>query len=86
VITEQETRTRHSRRKRDVNSYHYRPKGALQITCGLLAARAVWASSWLVFIPFGLCYLWLIAISIVLIGRARAVENPQRAAQGLSVP
>jgi len=59
--------------------------GAL-IAGGLLAARAVWASSALVFIPFGLCYLWLIAISIVLIRRARASENPQRAAQGLSVP
>jgi len=56
------------------------------IAGGLLAARAIWASSGLVFVPFGLCYLWLIAISIVLIGRARAVENPQRAAQGLSVP
>jgi hypothetical protein len=55
------------------------------IAGGLLAARAVWASSGLVFVPFGLCYLWLIAISIVLIRRARALENPQRAAQELIV-
>jgi hypothetical protein len=40
------------------------------IAGGLLAARAVWASSGLAFVPFGLCYLWLIAISIVLIRRA----------------
>jgi hypothetical protein len=53
------------------------------IAGGLLAARAVWASSGLVFVPFGLCYLWLIAISIVLIRRAS--ENPQRAAHGLIV-
>jgi len=56
------------------------------IAGGLLAARAVWASSGLVFIPFGLCYLWLFAISIVLIRRARASENPQRETQGLIVP
>jgi hypothetical protein len=56
------------------------------IAVGLLAARAVWASSGLVFLPFGLCYLWLIAISIALIRRPRAVEHPQREAQGLSVP
>jgi len=48
------------------------------IAGGLLAARAVWASSGLVFIPFGLCYLWLIAISIVLIRRAGASEHTQR--------
>jgi hypothetical protein len=51
--------------------------GAL-IAVGLLGARAVWASSGLVFIPFGLSYLWLIAISIVLIRRAPAPESPQR--------
>src|SRR5262245_21978220 len=56
------------------------------IAGGLLAARAVWASSGLVFIPFGLCYLWLIAISVVLIRRARATESPQRASQRLIVP
>ena len=56
------------------------------IAGGLLAARAAWASSGLVFVPFGLCYLWLIAISIVLIRRARATESPQRASQGLVVP
>jgi hypothetical protein len=56
------------------------------IAGGLLAARAVWASSALVFVPFGLCYLWLIAISIVLIRRAGAAENPHRVSQGLVVP
>jgi hypothetical protein len=56
------------------------------IASGLLAARAIWASSGLVFIPFGLCYLWLIAISIVLIRRARASENPQHVSHGLIVP
>jgi hypothetical protein len=56
------------------------------IAVSLLAARAVWASSGLVFVAFGLCYLWLIAISIVLIRRARASENPQRVSQGLIVP
>ncbi len=56
------------------------------IAVGLLAARAVWASSGLVFVPFGLCYLWLIAISIVLMRRAGATENPQRVSQGLIVP
>jgi hypothetical protein len=55
------------------------------IAVGLLAARAVWASSGLVFVPFGLCYLWLIAISIVLMRRAGAAENPQRVSQGLIV-
>src|SRR5262249_41147044 len=53
------------------------------IAGGLLAARAIWASSGLVFVPFGLCYLWLIAISIVLIRRAGTTESPQRASQGL---
>ena len=56
------------------------------IAGGLLAARAVWASSGLVFVPFGLCYLWLIAISVVLIHRARATESPNRASQGMVVP
>ena len=50
--------------------------GGVLIAGGLLAARAIWASSGLVFIPFGLCYVWLIAISIVLIRRARASEQP----------
>jgi hypothetical protein len=45
---------------------------SVPIAGGLLAARAVWASSGLVFVPFGLCYLWLIAISVVLIRRASA--------------
>ncbi len=48
------------------------------IAGGLLAARAVWASSALVFVPFGLCYLWLIAISIVLIRRASAGQPAPR--------
>jgi hypothetical protein len=48
------------------------------IAVGLLTARAAWASSGLVFIPFGLCYLWLIAISIVLIRRASAGQNTLR--------
>jgi len=48
------------------------------IAGGLLAARAVWASSGLVFVPFGLCYLWLIAISIVLIRRASAGQPAPR--------
>jgi hypothetical protein len=56
------------------------------IAGGLLAARAVWASSELVFVPFGLCYLWLIALSVVLIRRARAVENLQHVSQGLISP
>ena len=60
--------------------------GGVLIAGGLLAARAVWASSGLVFIPFGLCYLWLIAISIVLIRGTRASENPQRESQRLIVP
>jgi hypothetical protein len=55
------------------------------IAIGLLAARAAWASSQLVFIPFLFCYLWLITTSVVLIRRARAPEKPRRAAQGLSV-
>lgn len=53
------------------------------IAGGLLAARAVWASTSLAFIPFGLCYLWLIAVSIALIRGARTVEQPQREAQTL---
>jgi hypothetical protein len=56
------------------------------IAGALLVARAVWASSQLVFIPFGLCYLWLIATSVVLIRRARAPEKSQRAAQSVIVP
>src|SRR6266545_7753965 len=48
------------------------------IAGGLLAARAVWASSGLVFVPFGLCYLWLIATSIVLIRRASAGQPAPR--------
>jgi hypothetical protein len=40
------------------------------IAVGLLAARAVWASSALVFVPFCIFYLWLIALSVVLIRRA----------------
>jgi hypothetical protein len=56
------------------------------IAVGLLAARAVWASSGLVFVPFLFSYLWLIAISVILIRRARTSENPQRASQGLIVP
>ncbi|HEU5103715.1 MAG TPA: hypothetical protein VFU22_32085, partial [Roseiflexaceae bacterium] len=50
---------------------------------GLLAARAVWASTGLVFIPFGLCYLWLIATSVVLTRRARAPEHTQHESHGL---
>jgi hypothetical protein len=60
--------------------------GGVLIAGGLLAARAVWASSGLVFVPFLLCYIWLIAISVVLIRRARATESPQRISQGLTVP
>ena len=56
------------------------------IAGALLVARAAWASSGLVFVPFGLCYLWLIAISIVLMRRAGASENPLHEAQGLIVP
>ena len=56
------------------------------IAAGLLAARAIWASSGLVFIPFGLCYLWLIATSIVLIRGARVPVAPQRQSQGLTSP
>jgi hypothetical protein len=52
------------------------------IAVGLLAARAVWASSGLVFIPFGMSYLWLIAVSTVLIRRARAGEPAQRESYG----
>jgi hypothetical protein len=58
----------------------------LTIAGGLLAARAAWASSGLVFVPFIFCYLWLIAISIVLIRGTRASENPQRESQRLIVP
>jgi hypothetical protein len=65
---------------------HWLGWAGILIACGLLAARAVWASSGLVFIPFGLCYLWLIAISVVLIRRAGAAESPHRASQGLIVP
>jgi hypothetical protein len=55
------------------------------IAGGLLAARAIWASSGLVFIPFGFCYLWLIAISVVLLRRAGASERrPREAVQPLS--
>ncbi|MFL5802344.1 MAG: hypothetical protein ACJ8CR_11475 [Roseiflexaceae bacterium] len=65
---------------------HWLGWAGVTIAGGLLAARAVWASSGLVFVPFGLCYLWLIAISVVLIRRTRASENPQRASHGLIVP
>lgn len=58
----------------------------VMIAAGLLAARAVWATSGLVFIPFGLCYFWLIAISVVLIRRAGATASPQLVSQGLIVP
>jgi len=47
------------------------------ITAGLLAARAVWASSDLVFVPFILFYLWLIAVSGVLIRRTSGNPRPQ---------
>jgi hypothetical protein len=50
---------------------------------GLLVARAIWASSGLVFIPFGLCYLWLIAVSVVLLRRARTPERTRRESVGL---
>jgi len=50
----------------------------LLIAGGLLAARAVWATSALAFIPFFLCYLWLIAISVVLIRRASAGQPAPR--------
>jgi hypothetical protein len=50
----------------------------LLIAGGLLAARAVWATSALAFIPFCLCYLWLIAISVVLIRRASAGQPAPR--------
>jgi hypothetical protein len=42
------------------------------VAVGLLAARAAWASSGLVFLPFIFCYLWLLALSIVLIRGASA--------------
>ena len=48
------------------------------IAGGLLAARAVWASSGIVFIPFIVCYFWLIAVSIVLIRRASAGQPAPR--------
>jgi hypothetical protein len=48
------------------------------IAGALLVARAVWASSGLVFVPFGLCYLWLIAVSIVLIRGASAGQAAPR--------
>jgi hypothetical protein len=44
------------------------------IAGGLLAARVVWASSSLVFVPFGLVYIWLMVISIVLTRRARVSQ------------
>ncbi|HWQ12897.1 MAG TPA: hypothetical protein VNL77_08855 [Roseiflexaceae bacterium] len=44
----------------------------VMIAAGLLAARAVWASSGIVFIPYIFGWLWLIAISIVLIRSASA--------------
>jgi hypothetical protein len=65
---------------------HWLGWAGVLIAIGLLAARAVWASSGLVFMPFGLCYLWLIALSVVLIRRAGATANPQRVSQGLVVP
>jgi hypothetical protein len=65
---------------------HWLGWAGVLIAGGLLAARAVWASSGLVFVPFGFCHLWLIAISVVLIRRAGATESPQRASQGLIVP
>ncbi len=49
----------------------------LLIAAGLLAARAVWASFGLVFVPFILFYLWLIAISVVLIRRTSGNPRPQ---------
>jgi hypothetical protein len=55
------------------------------ITAGLIAARAVWTSSQLVFIPFLFGYLWLITTSVVLIRCARAPESIQRTVQGLSI-
>ncbi|HEU5086119.1 MAG TPA: hypothetical protein VFT99_01695 [Roseiflexaceae bacterium] len=48
------------------------------IAVGLLAARAAWAGSALVFVPFLLCYLWLIAISVVLIRRASVGQPAAR--------
>jgi hypothetical protein len=57
---------------------HWLGWSGVLIAGGLLAARAVWASSQLVFIPFGLCYLWLIAISIVLIRHASAAQPAPR--------
>ncbi len=44
------------------------------IAGGLLAVRAVWASSGIVFIPFGLFYVWLIALSVVLTRRTRVSQ------------
>jgi hypothetical protein len=65
---------------------HWLGWAGVLIAGGLLAARAVWASSGLVFVPFIFCYLWLIAISIVLIRGTRVSENPQRESQRLIVP
>jgi hypothetical protein len=56
------------------------------IAGALLVARAIWATSSLVFVPFLLCYLWLIAVSIVLIRGARAPNIPHRQSQGLTYP
>jgi hypothetical protein len=40
------------------------------LAAGLLAARAGWASSGLVFVPYVLFWLWLLTISVVLLRRA----------------
>jgi hypothetical protein len=45
---------------------------------GLAGRACLWASSALVFIPFMLCYLWLIAISVVLIRGASAGQPGPR--------
>ena len=45
---------------------------AVLIAVGFLAARAVWASSGLVFVPFTVFLLWLVAVSIVLLRRPMA--------------
>jgi hypothetical protein len=42
------------------------------LAVGLLAARAGWASSGLVFLPYVLFWPWLVALSVVLIRRAGA--------------
>ena len=39
---------------------------------GLLAARAVWSTSELWFLPFALFYVWLVAVSLTLVRRAEA--------------